>query len=294
MPTAEANGIQIEYETLGRPTGRPLVLIMGLSTQLVAWPDRFCEMLAEAGHFVIRFDNRDVGLSTKLEGMGGPDLQRLAAQGRTGAAPPYSLADMAADAAGLMDGLGLSEAHVCGLSMGGMIAQIMAIGMPERVASLISFESTTGEADLPGSTPEATAAMMSKPPVRRQAYIDYQVAVYRAFSGGSAFYDESVQRELSARGHDRMFYPNGFARQMAAILCAPGRRRSLSGVSAPTLVIHGDCDTVVQPAHGQDTAASVHGAALKIVQGLGHGMAYPSLWAEIAGAIAAHTESAAS
>jgi len=291
MPTAEANGIQIEYETLGRPTGRPLVLIMGLSTQLVAWPDRFCEMLAEAGHFVIRFDNRDVGLSTKLEGMGGPDLQRLAAQGRTGAAPPYSLADMAADTAGLMDGLGLSEAHVCGLSMGGMIAQIMAVQMPERVLSLISFESTTGEADLPGSTPEAAAAMISKPPVKRQAYIDYQVEVYRAFSGGSVFYDESVQRELSARGHDRMFYPSGFARQMAAILCAPGRRGALSAVSAPTLVIHGDCDTVVPPAHGRDTAASVPGAALKIVEGLGHGMAYPSLWSDIAGAIAAHTES---
>jgi pimeloyl-ACP methyl ester carboxylesterase len=134
--------------------------------------------------------------------------------------------------------------------------------------------------------------MMSKPPIQRQAYIDYQVEVYRAFSGGSPHYDESVQRELSARSHDRMFYPSGFARQMAAILCAPGRRRALSAVAAPTLVIHGDCDAVVPPAHGRDTAEAVPGARLKIIQGLGHGMAYPSLWEEIVSAISGHTKTA--
>ena len=290
MALAEANGIQIEYETLGEPGSRPLVMIMGLSTQMVAWPDRFCNMLARAGHFVIRFDNRDVGLSTKMEALGVPDLYRMMGKDGSGAtAPPYTLSDMAADTIGLMDALGLDQAHICGLSMGGMIAQLMAIDMPERVASLISFESTTGEPDLPGSTPEALEAMMSKPPVRREAYIDYQVEVYRAFSGGSASYDENVQRGLSALGYDRMFYPNGFARQMAAILCAGGRRQALCKVSLPALVIHGDSDTVVPPAHGKDTADAIAGAKLKIVGGLGHGMAYPSLWEEIVEAITEHT-----
>ena len=293
MATAEANGLQIEYDTMGTPGSPPLVMIMGLSTQMVAWPEPFCRMLARTGHFVVRFDNRDVGLSTKLEDLGVPDLERLMRQGATGSAsPPYTLSEMAADVFGLMDFLGLDQAHICGLSMGGMIAQIMAIEKPHRVASLISFESTTGEPDLPGATPEAVEAMMSKPPIRREAYIEYQAGVYRAFSGGSVHYDENVQRELSASSYDRMFYPNGFARQMAAILCAGGRRTALSTVSVPALVIHGDCDTVVPPAHGKDTADAISGARLKIVAGLGHGMAYPALWQEIVSAIAQHTRAA--
>ena len=290
MARANANGITLEYETFGAPRQRPLILVMGLSTQMVAWPDRFCAMLADAGHFVVRFDNRDVGLSTKLEELGVPDLNRLMANGCADAVAPYTLSDMAADTVGLMDGLGISSAHVCGLSMGGMIAQIMAIERPERVAGLISLSSTTGEPDLPGPTPEAVEAMMSKPPVRREAYVDYQAEVYRAFSGASPFYQEALQRELSRRAFDRMFYPNGFARQMAAVLCAPGRRSALSAVSAPALVIHGDCDTVVPPAHGRDTADAIPGATLKIVRGLGHGLAYPALWEEIVSAVSDHTE----
>ncbi len=292
MPIAEANGIQIAYETFGSSADPPLVLITGLSTQLVAWPDRFWQMLADAGHFIIRFDNRDVGLSGKMEPLGVPDLERIAQTGCRGMQPPYTLSDMVADTAGLLDVLGLSAAHICGLSMGGMIAQIMAVEMPARLLSLISLESTTGEPDLPPSTPEAVAAMISKPPIRRQDYIDYQAEVYRAFSGGSPCYDEAVQRGLSARAHDRMFYPNGSARQMAAIFCAPGRRRALSAVTAPTLVIHGDCDTVFPLAHGRDTAKAVPGATLKIVEGLGHGMAYPSLWQDLVSAISCHTKAA--
>jgi pimeloyl-ACP methyl ester carboxylesterase len=291
MPFAEVNGIRIEYETMGDPKDRPLVLIMGLSTQLVAWPLRFCRLLVEAGHFVVRFDNRDAGFSTKMESLGVPDLDKMAlalVQGEP-VEPPYTLSTMAQDAVGLMDALKLKTAHICGLSMGGMIAQVMALEFPQRLASLISLESTTGERDLPGSTPEATEAMMSKPPVRREAYIEYQVGVYRAFSGKSDLYDENVQRELSALGYDRMLYPNGFVRQMAAILCAPGRRRALSAVKAPTLVLHGANDTVIPAAHGEDTAKAVPGARLKIFQGLGHGMAYPALWGPMADEIAAHT-----
>jgi pimeloyl-ACP methyl ester carboxylesterase len=290
MAQVKANGITIEYETFGAPRQRPLILVMGLSTQMVAWPDRFCAMLADAGHFVVRFDNRDVGLSTKLEALGVPDLNRLMANGGADAVPPYTLSDMAADTVGLMDGLGLKRAHVCGLSMGGMIAQIMAVEWPERIAGLISLSSTTGEPDLPGSAPEAVEAMMSKPPVGKAAYVDYQAQVYRAFSGDSPFYQEAVQRELSGRAYDRMFYPNGFARQMAAIICAPGRRSALATASAPALVIHGDRDTVVPPAHGRDTADAISGATLKIVKGLGHGMAYPALWEEIVSAVSTHTE----
>ncbi len=290
MAQADANGIRIEYETLGSPKDRPLVMIMGLSSQMVAWPDEFCDMLVRAGHFVVRFDNRDVGLSTKLDGRGVPDLEQMVRDDRSGSPPPYLLDDMAADTFGLMDVLGLDKAHICGISMGGMIAQLMAIERPERLASLISFESTTSEADLPGSTPEAVEAMMSKPPVRREGYIAYQVAVYRAFSGGSTYYDEAVQRRFSALAYDRMFYPSGFARQMAAILCAGGRRKALSKVAVPALVIHGDCDTVFPPAHGKDTADAIAGATLKIVPGLGHGMAYPALWERITEAVAAHTK----
>jgi len=294
MPFAESNGITLCYDVMGPDDGRPLLLIMGLTTQLIAWPEPFCRQLADTGHRVIRFDNRDCGLSTKMERLGVPDVMKMAtdlAKGRPVAAP-YTLSDMAADAVGLADALGLGRFHVCGLSMGGMIAQIMAIAHPGRILSLVSMESTTGERDLPPATPEAAAAMVSLAPTKRDRYVAYSIDLYRAFAGGSAELDADVQAELSAAAYDRAFYPMGFPRQMAAILAAPGRRTALGGVTCPTLVIHGTSDALVPAAHAEDTARSVPGAELFMVEGLGHGMAYPRLWTMMSDRIAAYTRKA--
>ena len=194
MPEAEVNDITIAYETIGSENDRPLLLIAGLTSQMVTWPDEFCRRLVAAGHFVIRFDNRDCGLSSKIESGGVPDVEALMADARAGkpVEAPYSLSDMAADAVGLLAILGLDRAHVCGLSMGGMIAQLMAVEYPDRVASLISMMSTTGRPGLPGPTPEATQAMLSMPPVERGAYVRYLTGVYRAFAGESQAFDAKL------------------------------------------------------------------------------------------------------
>ncbi len=294
MPVAHANGISICYDIMGPEDGRPLMLIMGLTTQLVAWPEGFCRQLVDSGHRVIRFDNRDCGLSTKLEHKGVPDIMAMAEDPAKNAeiTPPYTLSDMAADTVGLADALELNRFHVCGLSMGGMIAQIMAVEYPDRVLSLTSMESTTGEPDLPPATPAAAAAVASLAPTKRHRYIAHMGTIYRAFADGSAELDEALQAELSAAAYDRAFYPMGFPRQMAAILAAPGRRRALGAVTCPTLVIHGTHDALVPPAHGEDTARSITGAELLMVDGLGHGMAYPGLWTTMTVRIAELTQAA--
>jgi len=289
-----SNGIEICYETFGKKKNRPLILIMGLATQMIAWPEPFCRMLAEAGHFVVRFDNRDVGQSTRMKRLYVPDVEALMAETAAGRQVwvPYTLLDMADDTVGLMDALEIDRAHVCGLSMGGMIAQVIAIEYPERLKSLITIMSTTGETDLPPSTDEARAAMMSSPPAKRAAYIDHMAEIYRTFAGGSLFYDEKFQRELSAKSFDRGIYAPGFLRQMAAIIGAGGRRHRLEHLDIPTLVIHGDCDPVVPLAHGRDTADIIPGARLEVISGLGHGTAFPSLWEKMVTAIADHTAAA--
>jgi pimeloyl-ACP methyl ester carboxylesterase len=294
MPFVKANGIDICYESMGPPDGRPLVLIMGLTTQMIAWPDPFCRMLADDGHRVIRFDNRDSGLSSKMENLGLPDLNRLLkkAPQETDLPAPYTLSDMGRDTIGLLDGLGLPRAHICGLSMGGMIGQIMALEHPERLISLTSIMSSTGETDLPPATAEAAAALMSSPPPDRAGYQTYTAGVYRAFAGGSEAYDEALQRQYAAAAYDRGLYPVGFLRQMAAIVADGGRRKRLSAVTVPTLVIHGDCDALVPLAHGEDTARAIPRARLRVIRGLGHGLAFPALWPEMAAAIAEHTATA--
>ena len=296
MTHTTANGIDIEYDTFGDRNGSPLLLIMGLSSQMVAWPESFCRKLARSGHWVLRFDNRDVGLSSKIEGVGLPDLMAAMAahlQGQSVAAP-YTLSDMAADAVRLMDALKLENAHVCGLSMGGMIAQVMALEYPQRVTSLISMESSTGDPTLPSADPQAMEAMLSPPPQDRAGYIQHAVEVFRAFSGGSDKFDETLEKELSANSYDRSFYPAGFVRQLAAILASGDRTESLASVTAPTLVIHGANDPLVPLAHGRATARAIPGAKLLVIEGLGHGIAYPTLWDEIIDAITQHTSTAAS
>jgi pimeloyl-ACP methyl ester carboxylesterase len=294
MTRAAANGIDIEYDTFGDKNGTPLLLIMGLSSQMVAWPESFCQKLAQSGHWVLRFDNRDVGLSSKIEDVRLPDLMATLAAYQQGLPvdAPYTLSDMAADAVGLMDALKLEKAHVCGLSMGGMIAQVMAIEYPQRLLSLISMESSTGDPTLPPAKPEAMEAMLSPPPQDGDGYIQHRAEVFRAFAGGSDKFDETLEKELSANSYDRSFYPLGFIRQLAAILASGNRTQSLASVTAPTLVIHGADDPLVPPAHGRATAGAIPGAKLLVVEGLGHGIAYPSLWDQIVDAITQHTNAA--
>jgi len=294
MPEARANGIDIAYETFGKSGNRPLILIMGIGSQMVTWPTAFCEKLAAAGHRVVRFDNRDIGLSTKLDDAGIPNIWEVVAAVQAGGQVnvPYRLSDMAADTVGLMDALRIKKAHICGLSMGGMIAQTMAIEHQDRVQSLISMESTTGEPGLPGAKPEVNEVLLKLPPQEREAYIRHMIHVHRLFAGDSAKYDEATQRELSALSYDRSSYMAGFARQFAAIVASGGRRKALASVRVPTLVIHGADDTLFPQEHGQDTADAIRGARFLLVPGLGHGTAYPGLWDEIVAAIAAHTKAA--
>ncbi len=205
---------------------------------------------------------------------------------------PYRLSDMAADTVGLMDALKIKKAHICGLSMGGMIAQTVVIEHQHRVISLISMESTTSEPGLPGAAPEVREALLKMPPEEREAYIRHMVHLHRLFAGDSAKYDEAVQRELSALSYDRSSYTAGFTRQFAAIVASGGRRKALASVRVPTLVIHGSADALFPREHGQDTAAAVKGAKFLLIEGLGHGTAYPGLWDEIVSAITAHTRAA--
>jgi pimeloyl-ACP methyl ester carboxylesterase len=291
MPKARANGIDIEYEQFGNPADRPLVLIMGLGSQMVLWPRAFCERLAAAGHWVVRFDNRDVGLSTQLDDAGMPKIFEVLAAREEGrqADVPYLLSDRAADTVGLMDALDIDKAHICGLSMGGMIAQTIAIEHPHRVISLISMESTTGEPDLPAE-PEVAGALIKPIPAEREAYIRYMLDLFRLFAGGSDQYDEETQREMSAMSYDRSVNPAGFARQFAAVVASGGRRRALASVKVPALVIHGTADTLFPSEHGKDTADAIPGARFLLIKGLGHGTAYPGLWEEMEEAIITHTK----
>jgi len=288
MTNKRIKGITIEYDTFGERSGKALILIQGLVTQMIGWPDRFCRMLADTGHFVVRFDNRDTGLSTKLEHFGSPDIEKIIQDVASGIRkqPPYKLAHMAEDTIGLMDALEIQKACICGVSMGGMIGQIMALRHPQRLTGLVSMQSSTGELDLPTSTPAAMDAMMSIPPMNRHGFIEHMVQIFRVFAGGSDAFDDSLQRDICTRSYDRCFYPMGFPRQMAALVTAGGRRDALGNVRLPTLVIHGNCDPVVPLEHGRDTAAAIPGATLLTVNGLGHGLAFPGLWEEMVGAIA--------
>src|SRR5256712_9882806 len=258
MPAARANGVEIAYETFGAPEGRPLLLIMGLAAQMILWDDHFCAALASRGHRVIRFDNRDVGLSSKLEEAGIPDaaaaMQAALLGERVDA--PYTLRDMAADAVGLLDALGIAAAHVVGASMGGMIAQAMAIAHPARVLSLTSIMSSTGDRSLPPARPEAAAVLLLPVVAGRAANVERAVHVFRTIGSPGFPFDEARVRELAVRSYDRCFHPAGVARQLVAILASGSRREGLAGVSVPTLVIHGRDDPLVPVGAGPDPAAA--------------------------------------
>lgn len=289
MPSATANGIRIEYETAGEPSSPPLLLIMGLGGQLVAWDDGFVDELVERGFFVIRFDNRDVGLSTWFDEAGAPDILAVMSAAQQGSAPsvPYLLDDMAADAAGLLDALGVSSAHVLGVSMGGMIAQALTIRYPAKVRSLVSVMSTTGDRQVGNPHPEAMQALLVPPPADREAAIQASLSTWKVIGSPGYPFDEQRIRDSAARAFDRAFHPEGTARQLAAIIASADRTAGLRTVRCPTLVIHGEADPLVDPSGGRATAEAVPGASLWLVPGMGHDLP-PALFDEIADRVADH------
>jgi pimeloyl-ACP methyl ester carboxylesterase len=293
MTRARANGIELEYDSFGAPSGRPLLLIMGLGGQSLMWDEGFCDALAARGHFVVRYDNRDVGLSTKFEAAGIPNMMELMMKSMSGQpiTAPYTLDDMADDAAGLLDALGIESAHVCGASMGGMIAQTVAIRHPKRLRSLVSIMSTTGNPSVPPAKPEAMAVLMSPPPIDRAGSLDAAARTWRAIGSPGFPFDEAKIRERAGRFYDRSFYPQGTVRQMAAIMAHGNRAPKLRGVTAPTLVIHGAADPLVPIEGGRDTASSIPGAELLVIEGMGHDLP-EGAWPQIVGAISEHTTKA--
>jgi pimeloyl-ACP methyl ester carboxylesterase len=270
---AGANGIELCYETFGDPDGEPLLLVMGLGAQLIAWPIELCEALADRGFHVIRYDNRDVGRSTKIEG-GSTDVMAALAAAQSGQSVQslevaYHLTDMAADAAGLLEALGIDSAHIVGASMGGMIAQTIAIEHPARVRTLTSVMSTTGEGSVGQPTPEAMGQLLQPPPTTREAAIANGVAASKVIGSPDDF-DEDVARQRSALAYDRCFYPEGTARHLLAIVTSGDRAEGLRKVAVPTLVVHGDSDPLVTPSGGERTAELIPGATLLMLEGMGH------------------------
>ena len=287
----KANGLELCYDTFGDPTGPAMILIMGLATQMIAWDEEFCAILARHGFYVVRFDNRDIGLSTRLEQSGVPDVQAAfmaVMQGKPITAP-YSLSDMADDVVGLMDALGIRAAHIVGASMGGAIAQTVTIDHPERVLSLTSIMSTSGAPGLPPPTPEALAMLFKQTPTDEAGYLASYAETYRVLRVGSFPLDEARDRSRATQNFSRGLNPPGVARQLVAVLASGSRKEALGAVRAPTLVIHGDVDPLVPLACGLDVAASVPGAKLLVVEGMGHALPI-SMWPQVTDAIAAHAK----
>jgi pimeloyl-ACP methyl ester carboxylesterase len=289
MAQATANGIQIEYETFGDRASPALLLIAGNGAQLNFWNAGFCELLSKEGFFVIRFDNRDAGLSTKFGKAGIPDMMAMIKDAMAGKPvdSAYSLDDMADDAVGLLQALGIRKAHICGASMGGMIAQVVTYRHPEHVLSLTSIMSNTGNPDMPQGKPEAIAAVVAPPPEEREAYIEHNLNVWRKIWSPGFPFEEKRAREFIEQSYDRSYYPQGMARQNAAVMACGDRRPSLASIKVPTLVIHGSGDPLIPVESGKETAQAIPGANLLIIEGMGHDMP-KGAWPEIASAIARH------
>jgi pimeloyl-ACP methyl ester carboxylesterase len=290
MAQVKANGIEIEYEEFGDTSKPTLLLVMGLGMQMVGWPQHFCEMIAEKGFHVIRFDNRDTGLSTHFHEAGMPDMTAIGAALMSGKKPEssYYLNDMGRDAAGLLDALNIEKAHVVGASMGGMIVQDLAINHAHRLLSMTSIMSTTGRQGLPQATPEAMAVLMSRPEGDDEATLLAHAYKSQQTISGSKYppIEEDVHsrtRESMARNID----PAGIARQMAAIVASGDRVTDLGKVNIPTLVIHGTEDPLVPVSGGEDTAKCIPNAKLELIEGWGHTLPRV-LWQPIADMITGH------
>ncbi|HZZ61299.1 MAG TPA: alpha/beta hydrolase [Roseiarcus sp.] len=276
MPRVRANGIDVEYESFGREDDPLVLLIMGLAAQLLFWPEPLCEGLAAKGFRVVRFDNRDIGKSTHLSDGGTPNIPELLKRAASGLRleTPYTLADMAEDAVGLISALGAGRAHVVGASMGGMIAQLVAINHPDRTKSLTSIMSTTGRRDLPPGDSETLAAL-TRPPksLRREDLIEHGLLVRHALASPGFPASEADNRAFVERVVDRAPYdPGGIVRQLAAVIAASPRNELLKAVRRPALVLHGDSDPLFPVAAAKDTAESIPGAELVAVPGMSHSL----------------------
>jgi pimeloyl-ACP methyl ester carboxylesterase len=284
---APANGIELCFQEMGDADGEPLVLVMGLATQMLAWDEGFCSPLAERGFRVIRFDNRDIGRSTRIESAGVP--RRLDMMSGRRSSAPYLLRDMAADTIGLMDHLGIASAHIAGASMGGMIVQTMAIEYPERVRSMVSIMSNTGSRWTGMPSRKAMAVLLGRPPKGRDAAVERAVKTFKAIGSPGYPFDEERVRRIAGRSYDRGHSAAGVLRQLHAITASGDRTRALGEVRTPTTVIHGTRDPLVRPAGGKATARAIPNARLKMIDGMGHDLPrqlWPVFAEEIAGTAA--------
>jgi pimeloyl-ACP methyl ester carboxylesterase len=287
--TLQANGIEIAYETFGDPDARPLVMVMGLNTQMIAWPDELCEDLAKAGHWVIRYDNRDIGESTHFKGVKTPPIAALASR-RT--KPPYSVADMGRDLLGVLDGLGVESAHVVGASMGGYIAQAAALEAPQRIRSMTLMMTSTGSRLVGRTDLRLIPRLLTRNPIRdREAAGQAAVDTFRNIGSRGFEFDEEWYREIGRRSFDRSHDVGGYRRQLAACLAQPDRTRALRKLDTPALVIHGLGDPLVAPTGGLALARALKNSRFLGIPGMGHDLPR-ALWPEFASAITALTERA--
>jgi len=292
MPKAMANGIEIHYEEHGNKSDPPMLLIMGFGAQLTLWPDELVEALASHGFRVIRYDNRDIGLSHKFDGVKAPGLVKMTLLSKLGLKPkvPYTLADMADDGAGLLDTLGIEKAHIVGASMGGMIAQHFVSRHADKCLSLTTIFSTTGNPKLPPAKPEAMKALVTRPDSTDEAVlVEHGMMLARTIGSPGYPTEDERLRERTTATVRRSFYPEGPTRHLSAIVADGDRRSMLKDVTVPTLVLHGEDDPLVPCEGGRDTAASIPGAKLKTIPGWGHDLPL-QLVDEIAGAIAGHAK----
>jgi pimeloyl-ACP methyl ester carboxylesterase len=283
------NGITLCYETFGDPAAPPVLLIMGLGTQMVAWNTEFCEQLAGNGFFVVRFDNRDTGKSTKLDGAHVPKLHEIAL--RRIPRPAYKLADMALDTVGLLDALGIERAHVVGVSMGGMIAQTVAARHPQRVRSLTSIMSNTGARFSGQPALKTYPVVLGSSPADREGFVARGLKTWNTIGSPGFPRDDAALREMIELSFERGASPAGTARQLGAIIASGDRRRELRAVQAPALVIHGEADPLVAISGGRATAKAIDGARLITIPGMGHDLPR-GVWEQIIGAIAQHAHAA--
>jgi pimeloyl-ACP methyl ester carboxylesterase len=291
MTSVTANGITIHYDSFGAPEAEAILLIAGLGTQMIRWPVPFCAALAARGYRVIRFDNRDAGLSTHFTDCPAPDFAALAAALARGQRPdvPYTLHDMAADTIGLLDALAIPRAHLVGRSMGGMIAQLVASDHAPRVRSLTSIMSSTGNPALPQAAPDIMAMLTRLAPnpfADETGFLTHSLGFARCIAGPGYNFDADAHRALILEETARAYDPAGFGRQIAAIAATGDIRSRLARIAAPTLVIHGTHDRLVPPACGEDTAANIKGAELMLIAGMGHDLP-PPVVQEVTDAIAA-------
>ena len=279
---APSNGIELCYQEMGEPDGQPLVLVMGLATQMIAWQEGLCRLLAERGYRVIRFDNRDIGRSTKLDQAGVPSKVDLLLGRRANA--PYLLRDMAKDTVGLLDHLEIGQAHVVGASMGGMIVQQTAIDHPRRLLSMTSIMSTTGNRRSGQPSLKTFGLLLGSPPLTRNQVITRGVKTFKVIGSPGFPFEEDTVREMAALSYDRGHSPAGVARQLHAIIASGDRTEALRHVQVPTAVIHGTRDPLVKPSGGRATAKAIPGARLMMIDGMGHDLPR-DLWPTFAEAI---------